>query len=139
VLPAILTQLLAGHREVNLGRLDTRRDLTFVTDTVEGFLRAATVTGIEGATIQLGTGRAYTIEELFSACCRVLEVDARPRADHRRLRPERSEVLHLLSDPSLAKETLGWVARESLEGGLRKTAQWLREHLDEFKPEVLHV
>ena len=41
VLPTMLRQLLAGQREIRLGRLDTRRDLTFVADTVDGFVRAA--------------------------------------------------------------------------------------------------
>ena len=40
-LPTMLRQLLAGQREIRLGRLDTRRDLTFVADTVDGFVRAA--------------------------------------------------------------------------------------------------
>ena len=41
VLPTILTQLIAGRTEIQLGRLDPRRDLTFVSDTVEGFIRAS--------------------------------------------------------------------------------------------------
>ena len=45
VLPTMLRQLLAGQREIRLGRLDTRRDLTFVADTVDGFVRAATAAG----------------------------------------------------------------------------------------------
>ena len=57
VLPTMLGQLLAGKHEIKLGRLDPRRDLTFVTDTVDGFVRAAQAQGIDGRTIQLGTGR----------------------------------------------------------------------------------
>lgn len=139
VLVAILTQLLAGRREIHLGRLDTRRDLTFVLDTVDGFVRAAEAPGIVGKTIQLGTGMANTIEELFRACCRVTGVEARAVLDQRRLRPDASEVLHLESDPTLAKQLLGWEPRESLETGLAKTAEWLRKHLHEYRPEGLHV
>ncbi len=42
VLPTMIRQLLAGQAEIRLGRLDTRRDLTFVSDTVDGFVRTAT-------------------------------------------------------------------------------------------------
>jgi NAD dependent epimerase/dehydratase len=139
VLVAILTQLLAGRREIHLGRLDTRRDLTFVLDTVDGFVRAAEAPGIIGKTIQLGTGTANTIEDLFLACCRVTGVEARAVLDERRLRPDASEVLHLESDPTLAKQLLGWQPRESLETGLQKTAEWLGRHLHEYRPEELHV
>ena len=41
VVATILTQLISGRTEIELGRLDTRRDLTFVSDTVDGFVRAA--------------------------------------------------------------------------------------------------
>jgi UDP-glucose 4-epimerase len=139
VLPTILLQLLTGRREVQLGRLDTRRDLTYVSDTVDGFLRAATTPGIEGATLQLGTGRAVSIGELFDAACRALGVQAQAKTDARRLRPDASEVLVLESDPSLARERLGWAPAVSLEEGLRRTADWLRAHLDEYDPERFHV
>ena len=97
VLPTILAQLLAGRREVQLGRLDTRRDLTFVGDTVAGFLAAGDARGIDGETIQLGTGRAVSIAELFAAACRALGVEASAVEDPARLRPDASEVLVLQS------------------------------------------
>ena len=139
VLPTMLSQLLSGRREIALGRLDTRRDLTFVSDTVDGFVRAATVPGVEGETIQLGTGRSVSIGELFEAACRVVGVQATAREDPRRLRPSASEVLVLESDPALAARRLGWAPRVGLEEGLRLTADWIRAHLDAYKTEYLHV
>ena len=126
VLPTMLRQLLAGRTEVRLGRLDPRRDLTFVADTVDGFVRAATAPDIDGEVIQLGTGRSESIGELFALACRLLEVDARAIEDPARLRPDASEVLVLQADPSRARERLGWEARTSLEDGLRATIDWLR-------------
>lgn len=139
VLPAILTQLLAGKREIDLGRLDTRRDLTYVSDTVEGFLAAGARDGIDGETVQLGTGVAASIGELFEMACRVTGAQARPRTDPRRLRPDASEVLVLQSDPSYAAERLGWRPRVSLEEGLARTAEWLRGHLGRYHVGHLHV
>jgi NAD dependent epimerase/dehydratase len=127
VLPTMLRQLLAGRREIRLGRLDTRRDLTFVSDTVDGFVRAASAPGIDGRTIQLGTGRSESIGELFAMACRMLGLDAVPVTDPDRLRPDASEVLVLESDPSLARSLLGWGATTSLEDGLAATIAWLRE------------
>lgn len=126
VLPTMLRQLLAGQRDIRLGRLDPRRDLTFVADTVDGFVRAATADGIDGATIQLGTGRSESIGELFTMACRLLGADARVVEDPARLRPGGSEVLVLQSDPARARELLGWEARTSLEDGLAATIDWLR-------------
>lgn len=128
VLPTIIRQLLAGRTEVRLGRLDPRRDLTYVADTVDGFIRAATAPGIDGATIQLGTGRSESIGDLFEVACRLIGVDAVPVEDAGRLRPDASEVLALQSDPTRARDLLGWEATTSLEDGLRQTIAWLRAH-----------
>jgi len=139
VIPSILTQLLEGKREIALGRLDTRRDLTFVGDTVDGFVRAAFAPGLEGRVVQLGTGRAESIAELFALACRVVGVDAEAKLEERRLRPDASEVMVLQSDASLAKELLGWEARVDLEEGLRQTVDWLRENLSRYRTDVFHV
>lgn len=139
VLPTILTQLMEGKRDIQLGRLDPRRDLTFVTDTADGFVKAATAPGVDGLTVQLGTGKSVTVEELFHASCRVLGIEARVSQDPRRLRPDASEVLVLESDPSVARETLGWKPTVDLEEGLRRTADWLRGSTSHYKTGFLHV
>ena len=130
VLPTMLRQLLAGQREIRLGRLDTRRDLTFVADTVDGFVRAAEAAGIDGRTIQLGTGRTESIGEVFELARRLTGSDATAVVDEARLRPDASEVLVLQSDPSLARELLGWSATTTLEDGLAATIEWLRSQPD---------
>jgi UDP-glucose 4-epimerase len=139
VLATMLLQLIEGKREVELGRLDPRRDLTFVSDTVDGFMRSGLAAGIDGDTIQLGTGRAISIGELFAAACRALGVDAVVRQDARRLRPDASEVLVLQSDPTLAKTRLGWTAQVSVEDGLLRTAEWLRSNRGRYRSGFLHV
>ncbi len=126
VLPTMLRQLLAGQEEIHLGRLDTRRDLTFVADTVDGFVRAGTAPAVEGRTIQLGTGRAVSIGELFGLARELTGSSAEPVLDTARLRPDASEVLVLQADAALARETLGWEARTDLETGVRRTLEWLR-------------
>ena len=132
VLPTMLRQLLAGRTEIRLGRLDPRRDLTYVTDTVAGFIAAAEADGVDGATIQLGTGRSESIGELFAIACRLLGAEARAVEDPERLRPDASEVLVLQSDPTRARELLGWSATTSIEDGLARTIAWLRTSPDEI-------
>jgi len=139
VLPTLLVQLLAGRKEVKLGRLDPKRDLTYVEDTVEGFVKAAEVEGIEGEVIQLGTGQTVSIGELFNAACVALGVKARVVQQQERLRPDNSEVMVLLSDPSKARRLLGWEALVPLEQGLARTARWLENHAHLYDPERYHV
>lgn len=138
VLPTMLLQLIGGATQIQLGRLDPRRDLTFVSDTVEGFVRAAEAPGIEGETIQLGTGRTISIGELFEIACRVTGAKATVATDPKRIRPDASEVLVLQSDPSLAKEKLAWQPQVSIEEGLSRTAEWLRANRALY-PAMFHV
>lgn len=139
VLPTLLTQLLDDKRELSLGRLDTKRDMTFVSDTVEGFVLAATVDGVVGETIQLGTGKTVSIQEMFEASCRATGKSATVTTDPRRLRPDASEVLVLLSDPSRARRLLGWEARITFEEGVSMTARWLKQNAALYKSDFLHV
>jgi NAD dependent epimerase/dehydratase len=131
VLPAILTQLLAGQTRVKLGRLDARRDLVFVSDTVDGFIRAGAAAGVEGQVVQIGTGRAVSVAELFDVACRTLGVSATIEQETQRFRPDASEVMVLQADPTKANALLGWQPQVSLEDGLRRTADWLtrNQHL----------
>ncbi len=139
VLPAMIAQLLAGKTEISLGRLDPQRDLTYVSDTVEGFVKAAEAQGIDGEVIQLGTGRTVSVGDLFDIACRTLGVRARVVQDTARVRPAASEVLVLLSDPSKARTTLGWEAGVSIEEGVARTARWIGDHLLLYNVERYHV
>ena len=127
VVPTIAGQCLAGG-PIRLGNLAPTRDLVYVDDTVDGFLRAGTVPGLEGRTLHLGTGRETSIGDLARLIARLAGVEPRIEVEERRLRPSGSEVERLLADPSLAREQLGWSARVPLEEGLERTLAWLREH-----------
>jgi NAD dependent epimerase/dehydratase len=133
VIPAIIAQALAGAR-LRIGSLETQRDFTFVDDTVCGFLRAAEAVGVEGGTFNLGTRQAITIGELAQRILRLMKRDLAIEVDLERLRPQRSEVMNLLSDNRLACETLGWQPRTSLEAGLGRTIDWIREHAELYRP-----
>lgn len=139
VTAAILSQLMDGKKKIMLGRLDTRRDLTYVSDVARGFLKAGITPGIEGQVIQLGTGRSVSIEELFQISCRLTGVKAEVEADQRRLRPDKSEVLVLQSDPSMAAAKLDWHPEVTLEQGLQKTAEWMSDNLKNYRTDFLYA
>jgi UDP-glucose 4-epimerase len=139
VLPTMLVQLLAGRKEVKLGRLDPKRDLTFVADSVEGFIKAAEAEGVAGEVIQLGTGRTVSVGELFAIACKTLGISAEVVQEEARLRPDNSEVMVLLSDPSKAKSLLDWEAVVPLEEGISRTARWLEKRPLRYDPERYHV
>lgn len=127
VIPTVLAQMQAGCPEVLLGSLYPRRDFTYVSDTVEGFVMMAEAETAPGEVIQLGTGVAVSIGELVEICRSITGSTAPVRESEERVRPENSEVQVLLSDPSQAFRSLGWQPSISLDEGLRMTAQWVLE------------
>ncbi len=138
VIPSIITQCLRGER-VQLGNLNPTRDLNFVADTVEGFLRAAIASDAVGCTINLGSGREVCIGDLALLIARLMDRRIEIITDDQRTRPEKSEVERLLSDNSLARELLGWQPAWSLEAGLTCTIDWMRAHLESYRPDVYYV
>jgi NAD dependent epimerase/dehydratase len=135
VIPAILTQALSGADEIRLGSLSPKRDLTFVEDTARAFMLAAEKPGIEGETIHFGQGMAYSVQEIAERCLKVVGSNTRIVSVEPRRRPEKSEVGLLLCDPSKAKRLLGWSPRFSFDDGLLATAEYLRAHMDQYRPE----
>ena len=115
-----------------------RRDFTFVTDTVAGFLRAAEVDELSWQEINLGTGRDVSIGELLDAIAGLLGVTPVVETEHERIRPNKSEVDRLCSSNQRAREVLGWQPELSIEEGLRQTIDWVREHRSFYLTERYH-
>ena len=134
VIPTIISQALTRD-VIRLGNLETRRDFTYVEDTVRGFIQAAQEDNITGAVINLGTGSDVTVGELAKLIIQMIGRTVRIEQDEKRLRPEKSELMRLLSDNSLARGLLNWIPEVSLEQGLQKTIQWIVQHIDLFNPD----
>ena len=138
VIPTIISQALTQNT-IRLGNLDSRRDLTYVTDTVEGFLKVAEASGVEGATFNLGSGNEVRIGDLAREIISIIGKPIKIVVDPNRLRPEKSEVQRLLSDNSLAREKLSWGPKTSLSQGLKSTIAWVKDHMHLYRPDIYQV
>jgi dTDP-glucose 4,6-dehydratase len=56
------------------------------------------------------------------------------QTDADRLRPPKSEVMRLSASNRKAKEMMGWAPRVALDVGLEQTTNWIRQHLDAYRP-----
>jgi NAD dependent epimerase/dehydratase len=135
VLPSILSQLLAGRGELHLGHLDPVRDLNFVGDTVDSFLRLAEHDAALGQVVNVGTGRGITVGELAELAMKVVGRRVPIVCDPDRVRPNKSEVRTLLCDAGKAQRLLDWQPRVRLETGLDMTARFIRDHMALYRPE----
>ncbi len=132
IIPTIISQALAGST-VRLGSLTPRRDLTFVADTAAGFVAAATAEDAVGRTIQLGANHDVSVGDLVRLVGEVLGRELSVETDPRRVRPEASEVVRLISGPFLAEEVLGWRAEVPLSEGLAQTIAWMERNAERYR------
>ena len=132
VVPTIISQALASDR-LKLGALDPRRDLTFVEDTARGFEAAATSDAAVGHTIQLGTGHDVSVGEVVELVGEIIGKELTVETDEARIRPPKSEVMRLISDPSKAAELTGWRPEVQLREGLERTIAWITQNQARYR------
>ena len=139
VIPTIISQALAGRREIRLGSLTPKRDLTFVKDTVKGFLLAAESKHAVGQTFNIGAQKTISIGELAARIIELTGRDCRVVQDKTRIRPEASEVMVLMADAGKAREELGWTPDTDLDRGLKATIDYIGSNLAKFKTDIYNI
>ncbi len=134
IIPTIISQALS-RPVVKLGRLDPRRDLTFVKDTAAGFAAIAECDEALGRVVNIGRGSDVSIGELVERIGALLGRAIEVETQTDRVRPAASEVERLLAGTALAQSLWGWTPRYSLDEGLAETIAWIRDHQDRFRPD----
>jgi NAD dependent epimerase/dehydratase len=134
-IPTIISQALVRD-EIRLGSLTPERDMTYVSDTVAGFMAAASKPGVEGMTINLGTGETFSVGWFAARILELMGVEKPIVQESQRLRPEKSEVGKLVSDNSLARKWLGWTPQTPLESGLRNAIEFVKAHPQLYKTDA---
>ena len=132
IVPTILSQALTTGT-LRLGSLEPRRDLTYVEDTVAGFIAAAGEERTVGRTIHLGSGHDVSVGEIVEMVSDLIGKPLPVEVDPARIRPPNSEVQRLSSSPALARELMGWEARTPLSEGLARTIDWIERNVHRYR------
>jgi nucleoside-diphosphate-sugar epimerase len=130
VIPTVIGQALGGGSVIRLGATAPVRDLTYVTDTVAGFVAAAMADDVMGGCYNLGTGTGIAIGDLARLILCEMGIEARIEIDAQRLRPTASEVEKLISSHDAFTAATGWRPEVRLEEGIRQTIAFFRHHPD---------
>ncbi|MBN1810832.1 MAG: GDP-mannose 4,6-dehydratase [Anaerolineae bacterium] len=133
VIAKFFSQALRGEPMTIYDDGSQTRCFTYVADTIEGTIRAATVREAAGRVFNIGSNRETSINELAQLI--------------QRLTGSASEIVHLpyetaydvvfeetrrrVPDISRAREVLGFEARTSLEEGLPQTLEWFQKTPEE--------
>jgi NAD dependent epimerase/dehydratase len=141
VIPTIISQLLNGNEKIKLGDVSPTRDLLFVKDTVNGFLKIAECENLIGHEVNIATQSEISIGTLAQLIINKINSKAEIVNDNIRLRPEKSEVFRLFGSNEKLKTFTDWSPKYSLEEGLDETISWFSDfnNLKHYKSDIYNV
>lgn len=131
ILPALIRQALdPACPAILVGDTSTRRDLTFVSDTVAAFVALGMTESISyGVPYNAGSGQAVTIGELVRFVVEKTSCGKPVVTDPERMRPVNSEVRVLLADSARLHSEAGWKPQVGLSEGIERTTDWWHARL----------
>jgi NAD dependent epimerase/dehydratase len=141
IIPTIITQIASGQKQIMVGDLTPTRDLNFVLDTCEGFLKLANCDKTIGKEINISSNFEVSMNDVFNTIKYIMNSDVEFVLDEKRLRPSKSEVFRLWGDNKLITELTGFSPKFNLQSGLKETINWLTqpENLSKYKPMIYNV
>jgi NAD dependent epimerase/dehydratase len=139
IIPTIISQIVAGKKEITLGSLSPIRDFLYVKDTANGYIKIAESDQTIGETINIGTGRGINIGDLARLIMKLTGQEVKLTSKDERVRPEKSEVGQLLCNYDKAKASAGWAPSFSLEDGLKETIEFVRTNIKRYQPDAYNI
>jgi UDP-glucose 4-epimerase len=128
VIPEIIVKALRGERLAMTEGRQTR-EFNYVEDLADGFVRAATVSGIEGDVFNIGGGEEISMRDLATT---ILGLMADPIVAEFGALPERpTEIRSMRADVTKATKVLGLPPARPLRDGLQQTIAWYRRELEQ--------
>jgi len=138
VIPSIIMQALTKN-EIKIGSVSTSRDLTYISDSVKGFIQFAECDRIAGEVVNLGSENEISVKNLIEIVEKNVNKKVKIIQEDQRKRPEKSEVQRLVSKSDKAKILFGWKTETGIEQGIQKTISWIRDNIDFYKKEIYNI
>ncbi|MCJ7507927.1 MAG: SDR family NAD(P)-dependent oxidoreductase [candidate division Zixibacteria bacterium] len=138
VIPTIIAQALGGS-SIHIGSSYPTRDLTFVKDSVLGFISFAKSKKTVGEVVNLGSGYEISIEKIIDIIEKITNKKLKVVIDKKRIRPKKSEVDRLFSNSKKAERLFNWKPKTRLEDGLRKTILWMEKNIGRYKEKIYNI
>jgi len=122
VISLFATALVEGRQPTIFGDGEQTRDFTYVSNVVDGVLKACEAPKAAGEVINVATGGRISLNELLRTMNRIVGTDL--KATYQELRA--GDVRDSQADITKAKSLLGYTPSVDLEEGLRHTLAWCR-------------
>ena len=125
MIPNFITQALRNEPLTIYGDGNITRSICYVSDLIDGLMRAMFQPHTAGEVFNLGNTEEHTVLEYAHTIIRLCEASSSIIFESNRVDdPERRRP-----DISKAQQILGWQPRVSLETGLRRTIEWFSNYI----------
>jgi nucleoside-diphosphate-sugar epimerase len=122
LIPQVTLSLLRGEAPaLASGRRPV--DWVYIDDVVDALLAAAVAEGVEGQTLDVGSGALVTVRDVVAELVRLVNPGVSPRFG---AIPDRAREQVRVADVATTEGALGWKARTPLHEGLAKTVDFYR-------------
>jgi UDP-glucose 4-epimerase len=125
IIPYVTLSLLRGETP-RLGSGRWQADWIYIDDVIEGILAAACLPGVEGSTIDLGSGIMIPVREVVDQVVTLVGSSIKPSFG---ALPDRPAEELRVADLVYAQDKITWKPTTSLEKGLAQTIAWYRGQL----------
>ena len=139
IIPTVISQILSGKKDIELGNLNPTRDLTFVKDTVEGFYQISKAEKLIGSATNIGMNDEITINDLVILISKLMNTEIKINSKIDRIRPEKSEVERLYCNNKRILENTLWKPKYNLNSGLLETIEWMKKNINNYKSDIYNV
>lgn len=123
VVGIFMNLIMQGKPLTIFGDGTQQRAFTYVGDITACLAGAPNIPEARNRIFNIGGDTPYTVNELAEVCSRAYGVPL-----HKNHLPAREEVKIAFSDHTLAKQVLGFKPATSLEDGIKRVADWARQH-----------
>jgi len=124
LIPAAVCAALAGS-DFPMTPGEQKRDFVFVDEVAAGFMAVATAPGIEGESLDLGTGTVHSIREVVESIWAITGARGKIATGELPYRP--GEVMEIAIDAETTTRLTGWQASISLQDGLRRVVEGIEQ------------
>jgi len=128
IIPEVIVSALTGI-DIAMTSGKQTREFNYVTDLVDGFVRAALAAkSVHAQIINLGCGEERSMREIAERIVELTGNRIRPRLGALPHRP--TEIWRMFCDNSKARDLLGWAPSHSIDEGLRLTIDFYRQEVE---------
>lgn len=126
LIPSLIRKCILNE-EFPMTKGEQHREFNYVSDIVDGYIKASVTEKAIGQIINLGCGREYRIKDVVNLIINLTKTKMTPKIG--KLPYRAGEAMHFYCSNKKAENLLGWQSKVSFQEGIYRTIEWYKNYL----------